>query len=219
MTNAEHIGTVDSGRMSEEELKALVAYIKGTGVGSNTILDQRSTDILEVAEILNRIFPERVWDDGVVQTAERWLRAMEEFSPSEEEPFKFTTFEAKVNQLIVVKDIQFSSLCAHHLFPYAGVCHVGYIPNELQVGLSKIPRLVHWLSEKPSVQENLTNEIASYLKHKLRAHGVAVVIEATHTCMACRGVKERSASMRTSEMRGVFLTAPAARQEFMEMIK
>lgn len=171
-----------------------------------------------LTSMLKEIFGTEVWDDSAERTAERWLAAMKEFDAPAEIPFVFTTFPAKVNQLIVVANIQFASLCAHHLFPYAGVCHVGYIPNALQVGVSKIPRLVHWMASRPSVQEQLTNNIASYMKHELNAMGVAVTIEATHTCMSCRGVKEREAIMRTSEMRGVFLTAAEARQEFLAMI-
>lgn len=175
-------------------------------------------DSVVVTEILLRTFGNECWDDSAERTAERWLKAMEEFRKPADLPFVFTTFEAKVNQLIVVANIRFASLCAHHLFPYEGICHVGYIPNALQVGVSKIPRLVHYMASTPSVQETLTNDIASYMKHNLHAMGVAVVIEATHTCMSCRGVRERDAIMRTSEMRGVFLTASEARQEFLAMI-
>lgn len=171
-----------------------------------------------LTKVLQDTFGNECWDDSAERTAERWLAAMKEFTPQNEIPFTFTTFPAVVNQLIVVANIRFASLCAHHLFPYEGICHVGYIPNALQVGVSKIPRLVHWMSSRPSVQERLTNDIASYMKHELQAQGVAVVIEATHTCMSCRGVKERDAVMRTSEMRGVFLTASEARQEFLAMI-
>jgi len=171
----------------------------------------------ELARILADIFGKDCWDDSVQRTADRWIAAMYEFKPEKEMPFKFTTFPALANQMIVVADIEFASLCVHHLFPYSGKVHVGYLPNELQVGVSKIPRLVHWLARRPSVQESLTREIASYLKHNLAAMGVAVIVEASHTCMACRGVRERNAVMRTSEMRGVFLTSAEARQEFLTL--
>lgn len=170
-----------------------------------------------IANLLLDIFGEEVWDDSVGRTAERWIAAMKEFRPITRIPFKVTTFKALANQMIVVDNIKFSSLCAHHLFPYYGRAHVGYIPNELQIGVSKIPRLVHYFAQRPSVQEKLTRDIASYLKHTLNAMGVAVVIEATHTCMSCRGIREQDASMKTSEMRGVFLTASEARQEFLAL--
>lgn len=158
------------------------------------------------------------YDDSPAKTAERVLRAWAEFKPEPLPDFEFTAFPAVANQLIVVRDIQFSSLCAHHLFPYYGVAHVGYIPNELMIGLSKIPRLVKWKAKRPSTQEALTKNVASELKHRLAAMGVAVVIEARHTCMACRGVEAHDASMATSEMRGVFLTSSEARQEFLSLI-
>jgi GTP cyclohydrolase I len=158
-----------------------------------------------------------VWDDGAEQTAERWIRAMAEFSPADDIKFKFTTFPAQVNQLIVVTDIEFSSLCAHHLFPFVGKAHVGYLPNRLQVGLSKIPRLVHHFATRPTTQERLTESIAHYLKHELQALGTAVITEATHTCMSARGVREHNGVMRCSEMRGVFMSSATARQEFLSM--
>lgn len=170
-----------------------------------------------VAALIEDVFGTEVWDDSSLRTAERWIAAMKEFAPDKDIPFKFTTFKAIANQMIVVADIEFASLCAHHLFPYWGKVHVGYIPNELQVGVSKIPRLVHHFAKRPSVQERLTRDIASYLKHELAAMGVAVVVEATHTCMSCRGVHEHNATMKTSEMRGVFLTASEARQEFLAL--
>ena len=171
-----------------------------------------------MSDILVRIFGEKVWDDDVSRTAQRWLKAMQEFTPQKVMPFKFTTFPKQASSLITVCDIEFASLCAHHLFPFVGKCHVGYIPNKRQVGLSKIPRLVHWLATRPSSQERLTAEIAHTLKDQLEAMGVAVVVEATHTCMSARGVREHNGVMRTSEMLGIFLTASEARAEFLAMI-
>jgi GTP cyclohydrolase I len=120
--------------------------------------------------------------------------------------------------LIMCTDIDFASVCGHHLLPFYGKAHVGYIPNKLMVGLSKIPRTVDWLAHRPQNQERLTQQIASFMKENLEAMGVAVVIEARHTCMACRGVRKYSGVMRTSEMRGVFLTSGEARNEFLSMI-
>jgi GTP cyclohydrolase I len=133
--------------------------------------------------------------------------------------FSVTTFEATVNQLIVVKDIEFQSLCAHHLLPIMGVAHVGYLPNKLLIGVSKIPRIVDHFARRPQTQEVLTSQIASFLKHKLEAQGVAVVVEALHACMAGRGVRKHNGRMRTSEMRGIFLTSSSARSEFLEMVR
>lgn len=168
-------------------------------------------------QVLVDIFGDDVWDDGVELTASRWVNAMREFAPANDLGFKFTVFPTEVNQLIAVSGIEFSSLCAHHLFPFYGVAHVGYLPNRLQVGLSKIPRLVHHYATRPQTQERLTKQIASYLKNTLEAQGVAVVIEATHTCMSSRGVREHNGIMRTSEMRGAFLSSGDARAEFLRL--
>lgn len=170
-----------------------------------------------LTEILVDVFGEGCWDDEVEETAKRWLKAMQEFTPDKDMNFKLTTFPAVVNQLIAVCNIEFSSLCAHHLFPFTGVCHVGYIPNVLQIGLSKIPRMVHHFATRPQTQERLTASIASFLKHEIHAMGVAVIIESTHTCMAARGIREHNGIMRTSEMRGIFLTSPEAREEFLSL--
>ncbi len=178
----------------------------------------QTTDQTRLTNILKGIFPEDVWDDSAEDTARRILSAWREFACSEDMDFKFTTFPATANQQIVVSDIKFSSLCAHHLFPYYGVAHVGYLPNKLMVGLSKIPRVVHHFATRPTTQETLTKMIASFLKDNLEAMGVAVIMEARHTCMACRGIREHDAVMRTSEMRGAYMSSPPAREEFLTLI-
>lgn len=168
--------------------------------------------------ILRDIFGDEVWDDNPQRTAERVLEYWCEYADPYQDEFELTTFPADVNQLIVVNNIEFSSICAHHLLPFWGIAHVGYIPNEEMVGLSKIPRMVDYLARQPRTQERLTSDIASYLKHELAAMGVAVVMIAKHTCMACRGVRKHNGHMTTSEMRGVFLTSGEARSEFLHMI-
>ncbi len=172
----------------------------------------------DLAEILESVFGNEVWDDSVEDTAARVLRFWREYVPVSEMLFNLTVFPTKVNQLIVVNDISFSSLCSHHLLPFYGKAHVGYIPNKLAVGLSKIPRTVDHFARRPTTQEILTAQIASFLKGELSPHGVAVVIKSRHTCMSCRGVRKSGAYMTTSEMRGVFLTGPAAKQEFLALI-
>ena len=181
-------------------------------------MENLGQDAVSFRNLLTRIFGDKAFDDGAQRTAERIIRYW--YAWKEKEPdFTFTTFPANVQQMILVKDIAFESLCAHHLLPFYGVAHVAYIPHEVMVGVSKIPRLVRWLAHRPRVQEELTHDIASDMKDQLKAKGVAVVLRARHTCMSCRGVTARKAWMVTSEMRGVFLTAPAARQEFQEMIR
>lgn len=167
--------------------------------------------------ILDSIFQQDDWDDSSRRTAERWLSAMREFTQKPMD-FKLTKFPTTVNQLITVSNIEFASICAHHLFPFTGKVHVGYLPNKTQIGLSKIPRIVHWFARRPQTQEDLTSEIADFLKKELEAQGVAVVIESQHTCMSARGVLEHNGIMRTSEMRGSFLVSDSARNEFLTLI-
>lgn len=173
----------------------------------------------QLTNFLKATFGENCWDDSAEQTAERWIKAMQEFKPYEEIGFNETVFPTKVNQLIVVKNIEFGALCAHHLFPFTGTAAVGYIPNTVMIGVSKLPRIVHLHAHQPCTQETLTADIATHVKSLTSAHGVAVVIKSSHTCMSCRGIKEHNAQMVTTEMRGVFLTAEAARIEFLEVIK
>jgi GTP cyclohydrolase I len=182
------------------------------------IQDRKSAE-RNIAIMLSEVFGDSVWDDSPEDTAARILRAWEEFAPRGTLDFKFTTFPAVANQMIAVTNIAFSSLCAHHLFPYSGLAHVAYLPNALMVGLSKIPRVVTHFATQPSTQERLAHNIATFLKGELQAQGVAVVMEARHTCMSCRGVRQYGAAMVTSEMRGSFLTSGDARAEFLELIK
>jgi len=173
----------------------------------------------ELTNFFVETFGEDVWDDSPEITASRWLKAMEEFSTKKELDFNMTVFPSDSDQMIVVPNIEFESLCAHHLFPFYGVAHVGYIPNRKMIGLSKIPRLVRYYAHRPNTQEEMTKNIATHLKDALQAHGVAVLVEGHHTCMMTRGVKARNAVMRTSEMKGIFLTAGPARQEFLTLIQ
>lgn len=173
-------------------------------------------DVLK--DMLVYFFGNDCWDDSALDTAQRMIRYWLEYTPKDQPEFTFTTFPATANQLILVRDIEFSSMCAHHLLPFYGRAHVGYVPNELMVGLSKVPRLVDYWAHRPCTQEALTRNIASDLKHRLAAMGVAVVIESRHTCMACRGVRKHNGAMITSEMRGIFLTAGEARSEFLRLI-
>jgi GTP cyclohydrolase I len=171
-----------------------------------------------LAGMLAGIFGDGVWDDSPQDTARRVLKFWEEYTPCPDFDGVFTTFPATANHLIVVKDIEFSSLCAHHLLPFYGNAHVGYVPNKLMVGLSKIPRLIDFWAHRPCTQEALTDHLAHDLKNRLEAHGVAVVIESRHTCMACRGVRKHNGAMVTSDMRGIFLTSGEARSEFLSLI-
>jgi GTP cyclohydrolase IA len=136
------------------------------------------------------------------------------------EPFRATTFpnDGGYDELVVVSDIAFSSLCEHHLLPFVGVAHVGYLPGERIVGLSKLPRLVEHRARRLQVQERLTGEIADWLERTLRPRGVGVVLEASHLCMSLRGVRQPGALTTTSALRGRLREDPSTRGEFLELI-
>jgi GTP cyclohydrolase I len=127
-------------------------------------------------------------------------------------------FTQKYDEMLVVKDIRFESMCEHHLLPFVGVAHVAYIPNGSVVGLSKIPRVLDVLARRPQMQERLTEELADLLMSELDAKGVAVVVEATHTCMTIRGVHKPNSSFVTSAMRGTFKERLATRTEVLSLI-
>ena len=128
-------------------------------------------------------------------------------------------FTVDYNEMVIVKDIDFYSLCEHHLLPFFGKCHVAYIPNGKVVGLSKIPRLVDIYARRLQVQERLTNQIANTLLDKINPLGVAVVTEATHLCMAMRGVGKQNSVAVTSAMLGSFRDNARTRMEFLELIR
>ena len=128
-------------------------------------------------------------------------------------------FHVDYSEMVIVKDVDFYSLCEHHLLPFFGKCHVAYIPSNQVIGLSKIPRLVDVFSRRLQVQERLTNQIADTIREKISPLGVAVVMEATHLCMSMRGVEKQNSFAVTSAMLGAFRTNARTRMEFLELIK
>ena len=128
-------------------------------------------------------------------------------------------FAVDYSEMVIVRNIDFYSLCEHHLLPFFGRCHVAYIPNTRVIGLSKIPRLVEVFSRRLQVQERLTNEIANTIHDKVAPLGVAVVMEATHLCMSMRGVEKQNSVAVTSAMLGAFQDNARTRMEFLELVK
>jgi GTP cyclohydrolase IA len=128
-------------------------------------------------------------------------------------------FTVDYSEMVIVKDVDFYSLCEHHLLPFFGKCHVAYIPSTKVIGLSKIPRLVDVFSRRLQVQERLTNQIADTIRAKIAPLGVAVVMEATHLCMSMRGVEKQNSFAVTSAMQGAFRENARTRMEFLELIK
>jgi len=128
-------------------------------------------------------------------------------------------FTVDYSEMVIVKDIDFYSLCEHHLLPFFGKCHVAYIPSNRVIGLSKIPRLVDVFARRLQVQERLTNQVADTIRDAIKPLGVAVVIEATHLCMSMRGVEKQNSFAVTSAMLGAFRDQGRTRMEFLELIK
>jgi GTP cyclohydrolase I len=128
-------------------------------------------------------------------------------------------FTVDYSEMVIVKDIDFYSLCEHHLLPFFGKCHIAYVPSKRVIGLSKIPRLVDIYSRRLQVQERLTNQIADIIREKVDPRGVAVVMEGTHLCMSMRGVQKQNSFAVTSAMHGIFRDKARTRMEFLELIR
>lgn len=158
-------------------------------------------------------------DEHMGETPMRFLRGLMELTNQDPDDARFTTFLSDHDEMVVCQDIPFVTLCAHHLLPFIGKAHVAYIPNGKIVGLSKIPRLVRYMSRKPNVQEELTEEIAGFMEKALEPKGIAVFMEAEHLCASIRGVQVNGMTTKTSKMTGVFLDpAKGARQEFLQLL-
>jgi GTP cyclohydrolase I len=173
-----------------------------------------------VREILEAVGedPDR---EGLVETPDRVARLYAEvFQGLHQDPkvHLHKKFTQKYDEILLIKDIRFVSICEHHLLPIIGQAHVAYIPNGTVVGLSKIPRVLDVLARRPQMQERLTEELADLLMDELDAKGVAVVIEASHCCMTIRGVNKPGSSFVTSAMRGTFRERLATRTEVMSLI-
>jgi GTP cyclohydrolase I len=159
--------------------------------------------------------------EGLRETPNRVARMYAElFRGLQEDPRqelrKF--FTEKYDEVVLVRDISFNSMCEHHLLPFMGKAHIGYIPDGRVIGLSKLARVVEAVSRRPQVQERMTEEIANLLEDELGAKGVAVVVEATHTCMTIRGVRKPGSVCVTSAMKGLFRRNQSSRSEVMQLI-
>jgi GTP cyclohydrolase I len=175
-----------------------------------------------VAKILAEV-GEDVEREGLERTPDRVEKALRYLTSGYEQDAKEilndAMFVEDYDEMVIVKDIDFSSLCEHHLLPFICKCHVAYMPGRKIVGLSKIPRLVEMFSRRLQVQERLTTQIASTINEVLQPRGVAVVMEAVHLCMLMRGVEKQNSKAITSAMLGSFRDRPETRAEFMDLIK
>lgn len=160
---------------------------------------------------------------GLLKTPQRAADALLEltqgYKMNIEEILNGAVYACDNRDMVIVKDIEIYSLCEHHLLPFIGKCHIGYIPDENVIGLSKIPRLVDMFARRLQIQEGLTHEIADALEQAIQPKGVAVIVEATHLCMRMRGVAKQNSSMITSSMRGLFKSDQKTRAEFLSLIK
>ena len=185
----------------------------GAGVKKEPVSRLVEKILLELGENVNR--------EGLKKTPERVEKALKYltsgYEKDIEEIFKGAMFSEKYNEMVVVKDIEFYSLCEHHLLPFFGKCHIGYIPNQRVVGLSKLPRIVDVFARRLQMQERLTVQIAEALQTHLEPMGVGVVMEATHLCMLMRGVEKQNSRAVTSSLLGVFHVA-RTREEFLRLI-
>jgi GTP cyclohydrolase I len=161
--------------------------------------------------------------DGLLETPKRVEKSLRfltsGYSADVDSVLNNALFTVDYNEMVIVKDIDFYSLCEHHLLPFFGKCHVAYIPQGCVLGLSKIPRLVEIFARRLQIQERLTSQIAETVRDKVRPMGVAVVMEASHLCMSMRGVEKQNSVAVTSAMLGVFQHDARTRMEFLELIR
>jgi GTP cyclohydrolase I len=163
--------------------------------------------------------PER---EGLLETPDRVARMYAEiFAGLHLDPAVHLrkTFTQKHDEMVLVTDIEFASCCEHHLLPFTGKAHVGYLPDGQIVGLSKLARVVEVFARRPQVQERMTEQIADLIMNELQPRGVGVIVEASHSCMTIRGVRKPGTTMRTSALRGMFKTNPATRAEFIALVR
>ncbi len=189
---------------------------KADGIGTESRVDTRRIE-RAVEEILLAIGEDPA-REGLSETPRRIAQAYEFlFSGLSRDPAAAidASFHEDYAGMVVLKDIQFFSMCEHHLLPFWGMAHVGYIPSGQIVGASKLARVIETLAKRPQLQERLTDDAAATIAKVIKPQGVAVVVEAEHMCIAMRGIQKPGSRMITSAMRGLFLSDPRTRNEFM----
>jgi GTP cyclohydrolase IA len=181
------------------------------------------TSFASLVEQQLEIIGEDAARDGLNKTPERVAKAFEEltrgYRQDPRDVVNDALFDVKSDEMVIVRDIDFYSLCEHHLLPFFGKCHIGYLPKDRVIGLSKLPRLVELFARRLQVQERLTVQIAETVLELTSALGVGVVIEAQHLCMQMRGIEKQSSSAMTSSMLGAFRDDPRTRSEFLDLVR
>jgi len=202
-------------------------------------MNEHEKSVIETAELLRqkeidhaklqkavKLILEAIGEDperqGLQDTPDRVARMYDELlSGYRQDPFELVNdalFEVKYDEMVTVRDIEFYSLCEHHMLPFIGRAHVAYLPRQRVIGLSKIPRIVDMFARRLQVQERMTRQIADFIQELLNPYGVAVVVEGLHLCATMRGVKKHGARMITSTMLGAFRKSLATREEFLQNI-
>jgi GTP cyclohydrolase I len=185
-----------------------------SGEAMKALSDLYSQVITELGEDVNR--------EGLLDTPKRAAKAMQfltsGYEQSLEDIVNNAVFSSENDEMVVISDIEMYSMCEHHMLPFIGKVHIGYLPNGNVLGLSKFARITDMFSRRLQIQETLTKQIADAVQEATGARGVAVVIEARHMCMMMRGVQKQNSSMSTSVMLGSFRESPATRSEFLRLI-
>ena len=187
------------------------------------MIEENKNNIKNLTKDLLKEIGENSNREGLLNTPDRVSRSWEYLSKGYRQDIKKiingAIFNEKYDQMVAVKDIEFYSMCEHHLLPFFGYAHIAYIPNGKIIGLSKIPRILDMFARRLQVQERMTQEVADMLNDVLEPKGVAVIIEAQHMCMQMRGVEKRQSYMSTSAMLGIFRDDDKTRKEFLDIIK
>jgi GTP cyclohydrolase I len=185
--------------------------------------DKEKKRLEEITEELLGLIGEDSTRQGLIKTPERvaesWKFLSQGYHQNLNDVINEAIFDESAKDMIIVKDIEFYSLCEHHLIPFYGKAHVGYIPNGKIIGLSKIPRIIDFYSRRLQVQERLTNQIATCIQDLLNPKGVAVIMEGRHFCMLMRGVQKQNSIASTSSMLGAFKDQSTTRNEFLKLVE
>ena len=187
------------------------------------MIDKNKENIKELTKKILEAIGENPSREGLKKTPHRVAKTWDFLSKGYREDINDiinnAVFEEKYDQMVLVKNIEFYSMCEHHLLPFFGYAHIAYIPDGKIIGLSKIPRLLDMFSRRLQVQERLTQEVSDMLNKTLSPKGVAVILEAQHMCMQMRGVEKKNSYMSTSAMHGIFLEDDKTRKEFLDILK
>ncbi len=204
----EHLNTVEH----KLEIEAAAELLGGVGVARPEVQEAVRNLLIAIGEDPNR--------EGLQATPQRVARAYDEllagYRVDPQMMINDAIFNEQYDEMVIVRDIEFYSLCEHHMLPFVGKAHVAYLPNGKILGLSKIPRVVDLFARRLQIQERMTRQIADFLDTALHPHGVGVVVEGLHLCAMMRGVKKANARMITSALCGTFSKSPLTRQEFLE---